>query len=231
MGDFEVERFSNEPFSVSSAFDETRIEPSVDSSDSAFQSREPSRMPRRALIIIDLQNDYFPGGKWTLIGIEAAADNVARLLAAARDAGDLVVHIRHEFRSAEAPFFVPGSAGAQIHPKARNIEGEHVVLKHEINSFRETDLKEILDRNGVQEVVICGAMSHMCVDAATRAANDLGYTCTVVHDACATRDLEFGGVTIPAAQVHASFMSALQFGYATNVATEELLAKDVGATG
>jgi nicotinamidase-related amidase len=180
-------------------------------------------MPKRALILIDLQNDYFPGGKWTLRGIESAADNAARVLDAARAAGDLVVHVRHEFPTPDAPFFAPGSDGARIHPKVRNLEGEPVLLKHHVNSFRETDLKTILDRHGVEEVVICGAMSHMCVDAGTRAAGDLGYKCVVVHDACATRDQEFEGAVVPAEQVHAAFMAALRSGYAKLVTTEEYL--------
>src|SRR5215470_15100230 len=181
-------------------------------------------MAKRALVLIDIQNDYFPGGKWALSGIESAANNAARVLAAARAAGDLVVHVRHEFKAADAPFFAPGSSGAQIHPTVRNREGEPVVLKHHVNSFRETDLKAILDRHGIDEVVICGAMSHMCVDAGARAASDLGYRCVVVHDACATRDQEFEGVVVPAAQVHAAFMAALKFGYATSVSAEEYLA-------
>lgn len=181
-------------------------------------------MAKRALVLIDIQNDYFPGGKWTLSGIESAADNAAKLLDAARTRRDLVVHVRHEFPSAGAPFFAPGSAGARIHAKVKNLDGEQVVLKHHVNSFRETDLKAILDRNGIEELVICGAMSHMCVDAGTRAASDLGYKCIVVHDACATRDQEFAGAVVPAAQVHAAFMAALQFGYAKLVSTEEYLA-------
>jgi nicotinamidase-related amidase len=185
-------------------------------------------MPKRALVLIDIQNDYFPGGRWTLCGIDAAADNAARVLAAARAAGDLVVHVRHEFPTADAPFFAPGSEGAKIHPKVKNLEGEPVVLKHHVNSFRETDLKALLDRHGVEEVVICGAMSHMCVDAGARAASDLGYRCVVVHDACATRDQEFEGVVVPAHQVHAAFMAALRFGYATSVSTEEYLGKMTG---
>jgi nicotinamidase-related amidase len=180
-------------------------------------------MPKRALIVIDVQNDYFPGGRWTLSGIDAAADNVARLLDAARAAGELVVHVRHEFPTADAAFFAPGSPGAEIHPKVKPLPGEPVILKHQINAFRETDLKAVLDKHGVTDVVICGAMSHMCVDAATRASNDHGYACTVVHDACASRDLEFNGVTIPAAQAHAAFMSALQFGYARSVSTRQHL--------
>lgn len=184
-------------------------------------------MTMRALIIIDLQNDYFPGGKWTLSGIEAAADNAARLLAAARAGGDLVVHIRHEFPTDAAPFFSPGSVGAQIHPMVRNRDDEHLVLKHHANAFRETDLKEVLDRNGVAEVVICGAMSHMCVDAATRAAADFGYKVTLVHDACASRDIDFNGVHVAAAQAHAAFMAALGFAYADLRSTDEYL----GSTG
>src|SRR5262245_19909315 len=180
-------------------------------------------MPRRALVLIDIQNDYFPGGKWPLSGIQAAADNAAKLRAAARTAGDLVVHVRHEFPTADAPFFAPGSEGAKIHPKVRSLEGEPVVLKHHVNSFRETDLQAILDRHGVEEVVVCGAMSHMCVDEGTRAAGDLGCKCVVVHDACATRDQEFEGAVVPAAQVHAAFMAALRFGYAKLVSTEEYL--------
>jgi nicotinamidase-related amidase len=182
-------------------------------------------MPKRALVLIDIQNDYFPGGKWTLSGIESAADNAARVLAAARATGDLIVHVRHEFPTADAPFFAPGSSGASIHPKVRNLEGESVVLKNHVNSFRETDLKALLDRNAVEEVVICGAMSHMCVDSGVRAASDFGFKCVVVHDACATRDQEFDGAVVPAAQVHAAFMAALRFGYARLVTTSEYLAE------
>jgi nicotinamidase-related amidase len=181
-------------------------------------------MPKRALVLIDVQNDYFAGGKWPLSGIESAADNAAKLIAAARATGDLVVHVRHEFPTADAPFFAPNSEGAKIHPKVAALDGEPVVLKNHVNSFRETDLKAVLDRHGVEEVVICGAMSHMCVDAGARAASDLGYKCVVVHDACATRDQEFQGMVIPAAEVHAAFMAALAFGYAKLVSTEEYLA-------
>lgn len=181
-------------------------------------------MAKRALVLIDIQNDYFPGGKWTLSGIDTAADNAARVLAAARKAGDLVVHVRHEFPTADAPFFAPATPGSQIHPKVQNLDGEPVILKHHVNSFRGTDLKSLLDGHGVEEVVICGAMSHMCVDAGTRAASDLGYKCVVVHDACATRDQEFAGAVVPAAQVHAAFMAALQFGYAKLVSADEYVA-------
>ncbi|MNQ51894.1 Streptothricin hydrolase [compost metagenome] len=135
-----------------------------------------------------------------------------------------MVHVRHEFNSDAAPFFTPGSEGAKLHPKVLNRPDEPVVLKHFVNSFRETELQSILDQQGIESLVIVGSMSHMCVDGITRAAADLGYTVTVIHDACATRDLEFNGLVVPAAQVHAAFMSALGFAYANVVSTETFLA-------
>jgi nicotinamidase-related amidase len=182
-------------------------------------------MAKQALILVDIQNDYFPQGKWPLVGADAAADNAVRLIEAFRDAGDSVVHIRHEFTSEDAPFFTPNSEGAKLHPKVLNRADEPVVLKHFVNSFRETELKSILDEQGIKELVVVGSMSHMCVDGITRAAADFGYTVTVIHDACATRDLEFNGVTVPAAQVHAAFMAALAFAYASVVSTNEYLTR------
>jgi nicotinamidase-related amidase len=181
-------------------------------------------MSRQALIVVDIQNDYFPSGKWPLVGIETAADNAARIIQAARNADELVVHVRHEFTSDNPPFFAPGSEGAKLHPKVINRPEEAVVLKHFVNAFRDTELKALLDQHDVDQLVIIGAMSHMCIDGITRAAADLGYTVTVVHDACASRDLEFNGVTVPAAHAHAAFMAALAFAYASVVSTEDYLA-------
>ncbi|HEN8798691.1 cysteine hydrolase [Pseudomonas sp. CM25] len=180
-------------------------------------------MSKQALIIIDIQNDYFPGGKWALEGADQAADNAARLLAAARQRGDLVVHVRHEFDSADAPFFAPESPGAAIHPKVQPLQDEPVVLKHKVNAFLGTNLKQTLDQHGVEALTIAGSMSHMCIDAATRAAADLGYEVTVAHDACATLPLEFNGKQVPAAQVHDSAMAALAFAYAKVVKTDDLM--------
>ncbi|MDH0305091.1 MULTISPECIES: cysteine hydrolase family protein [unclassified Pseudomonas] len=181
-------------------------------------------MSKHALIIIDIQNDYFPGGKWPLDGAEAAADNAARLLAAARQRGDLVVHVRHEFQDSDAPFFAPGSQGAQIHPKVEPATNEAVVLKHNVNSFRDTNLKGLLDQHGIEALTIAGSMSHMCIDSATRAAADLGYDVSVAHDACATLSLTFDGKQVAAAEVQAAAMAALAFAYAKVVSTEQLLA-------
>jgi nicotinamidase-related amidase len=180
-----------------------------------------------ALLLIDFQNDYFPtyaGAKNPLVGTEAAAEQGAKLLATFRQQGLPVVHVRHEFPTVEAPFFLPGSDGAQIHSSVAALEGEVVILKHQINSFRETDLQKVLDDAGIKKLVIVGAMTHMCVDAVTRAAADLGYECAVAHDACATLDVEFDGVMVPAAQVQAAFMAGLGFAYAKVASADELIA-------
>ncbi len=181
-------------------------------------------MSKRALLVVDLQNDYFPDGKFPLVNIGPALDNVVRVIADARARGDRIVHMRHEFPTADAPFFAPGSEGAQIHPRVEPAQGEPVIVKNRINAFLGTDLEQVFDADGIEDVTVVGAMSHMCIDAATRAASDLGYRTTVVHDACATRDLEFDGQVVPAAQVHKAYMSALAFAYAKVTTTEEYLA-------
>lgn len=182
-------------------------------------------MSQRAVIVVDIQNEYFPQGNFPLVGIEAATANAARAIAAARDRGELVVHIRHEMPDPDAPIFRPGTDGVEINAAVKPAEGEPVVLKHYPNSFRETPLQRILDENGVEEVVVVGAMSHNCVDSTVRAAADLGYRTTTLHDACATRDLEFEGATLPAAQVHAAQMAGLAFMYGEVIDTDTWLSR------
>lgn len=180
-------------------------------------------MSQRALIIIDIQNDYFPGGKWPLVGQTEAAEKAARILAAARAAGDAVIHIRHEINRPNAPFFEPGSDGAAIHSSVQPLPGETVIVKNFANSFRETGLKAILDEGHITDLTILGSMTQNCVESTVRAAADFGYTVTVIHDACATLDLSFNGETIPAAQVQAAYMAALGFAFGKVVAADAYL--------
>lgn len=179
-------------------------------------------MSDTALLIIDIQNDYFPGGKFPLVGIDAAAANAAALVAAARENGLVVVHVRHEEASADADFFGRGTPGADINPAVAPAPDEPVIVKHQVNAFLGTDLDQRLRGSGVTRLVVAGAMSHMCVDAGTRAALDLGYAVTVAHDAVATRDLAFAATTVPAAQVHATMMAALEGAGAGMAATADL---------
>ncbi|MBS7776896.1 cysteine hydrolase family protein [Acidovorax sp. CCYZU-2555] len=180
-------------------------------------------MSQRAIIVVDLQNEYLSTGKLPLVGLDAALSNAQRIIAAARAKEELLIHVRHEMKQANAPVFVPGSDGVQIIAAVAPLAGEPLVVKNYPNSFRDTPLKQMLDAQGVKEVVVIGAMSHMCIEATTRAAADFGFSATVVHDACATKDLEFDGTKVAAAQVHAASMAALAFSYATVTTTDAYL--------
>jgi len=178
---------------------------------------------KQGLVVVDLQNEYLATGKLPLSGIEAAVANARRVMDHARNTGIPVFHIRHESDNADAPIFVKGSKGAQIQPAVAPEDEEPVIVKKHINAFRDTDLKKQLDAFDVQDIVVVGAMSHMCIDAVVRAAADMGYPVTVLHDACATLDLKFNGVNVPAAQVHATMMAAFEFGYGTVKCVDDYL--------
>ncbi len=176
---------------------------------------------KTGLILVDIQNDYFPGGRMELVGISEAGHKAAELLAGFRANSWPTFHIQHLSARQGATFFLPDTEGAEIHDCIRPLSDERVIQKHYPNSFRETALLEELKNKQVERLVICGAMSHMCIDATTRAAFDFGFECLVIQDACATRNLEFGGKTIAAEQVHGSFMAALGAAYARVLTAEE----------
>ena len=182
-------------------------------------------MSKQALILVDIQNEYFPQGKLPLVGIDQAAANAAVVLMAARERGDTIIHIHHESPEVDAPLFTPGSDGVTINAVVKPLPGEAVITKNYPNSFRETPLKQMLDDDGVDTVTVVGAMSHMCIDTTVRAAVDFGYKTTTIHDACATLDLEFGEHKVPAAQAHNTIMSALAFMYGEVIDTQAYLAR------
>jgi nicotinamidase-related amidase len=178
---------------------------------------------KTALILVDIQNDYFAGGRMELEGMEAAGKKAGQLLTFFRDNRWPTFHIQHISNYEGATFFLPSTKGAEIHSAVKPRPDEPVVQKHYPNSFRETALLDALKNDGVENVVICGAMSHMCIDATTRAAADFGFSCTVVHDACATRNLDFGKKKILAQDVHGSFMAALGSAYAKVLSCKDLI--------
>lgn len=180
-------------------------------------------MSDAALVVIDIQNDYFPGGRMALVGAEAAGERAGAALAAFRARGLPVFHVRHLSVRPGATFFIPGTPGADIHPCVAPGAGEAVVEKNFPNSFRDTDLRAQLERVGARHLVVAGMMTHMCVDSSVRQAFDLGYRVTLLGDACATRDLSYGGTTLPAAQVHASFLAALDGLFAKVAPGDEVL--------
>jgi nicotinamidase-related amidase len=176
----------------------------------------------RALLIIDIQRDYFPGGAMPLVAPEAAAEAARQALDRFRSNGEPVIHMQHIWDAPDAPFFRKGTEGTDFHPLTAPADGETVIVKEEANSFLGTDLERRLRAGGIDELVVAGMMSSMCVDASVRAGADLGFGMTVVHDGCAAPDLEFGGRQVPGAAVHAAFMAALGSGYATLVSSDEV---------
>ena len=174
----------------------------------------------RGLLLIDIQNDYFSGGAMELVGMEQAADNARKLLDGFRQRGEPIFHVQHIATRPESGFFQPDTTGVEINERVQPLDQESLTQKNFPNAFRATSIDQTIRDSGVDELVVCGAMSHMCIDASTRAAFDMGYTCTVVEDACATRDLSFGDREVKAQDVHASFMAALGWVYATVAETQ-----------
>ena len=145
-----------------------------------------------ALLLIDIQNDYFPGGAWELSHADEAAAQARLALGRFREQHRPVFHVRHINTRPGAAFFLP-------------------------------DLHDALSRAGIRKLVVCGMMSHMCIDTSVRAARNHGYDITLLHDACATRDLSWNGKTIPAATVHEAFMAALHGAFADVRTTGDFL--------
>lgn len=177
-----------------------------------------------ALVLIDIQNDYFSGGAMELVGTEAAAQHAAQLLAAFRAKGQLVVHIQHIATRPGATFFLPGTAGADIHSSVQPAAGESVFTKHFPNALRDTPLLDFLRLHAIEQVVFAGNMTHLCIDTTVRAAADLGFACSLAQDACATKALAFNGVQVPAAQVHAAYLAGLNGSFAKVLPTADLIA-------
>jgi nicotinamidase-related amidase len=178
---------------------------------------------QEALLLIDIQNDYFPDGKMELVGMKEAATKASELLRAFRTAGKQIFYIKHLSTRSSATFFIPGTPGSDIHGIISPFPGETIIEKNYPNSFFRTELLSLLKESSVTDLVVCGAMSHMCIDTTVRAATELGFKCTVISDACATRNLKFDNEILPAKTVHAVFMASLDGMFATVMTTEEYL--------
>ncbi len=169
---------------------------------------------KTALLVIDIQEFYFVNGKSQLEYPEEASEQASKILKAFRDKNELVVHIRHA-----------SSKDSAIHANVKPENGERVITKHYVNSYRDTDLLHYLQQNDIRSVVICGMMTHVCVEAAARASADYGFNVTVISDACATRNVVYGSDTVLAKNVHNATLSTIQSFYGTTVTTEEFLKK------
>lgn len=178
----------------------------------------------QALLLIDIQNDYFPGGAMELVGSPVAGEQAGKLLQAFRQKARPVIHIQHISTRQGATFFLPDTVGVQIHESVAPNVGETVFQKSYPNSFRETPLLEHLHNHQITRLVIAGMMTQMCIDTTTRAAADLGFQCLLAHDACATKSLSFGGFIVSAENVQTASLAALNGLFAEVLAVEEICA-------
>lgn len=180
-------------------------------------------MKNKALLIIDIQNDYFDGGANPLMGSMEASENASRILEHFRNNNYSIVHIQHLSTRPGSTFFIPDTKGAEIHHNVLPMDGEKVIVKNYPNSFRETALLKYLSDHNIEELIVCGMMTHMCVDATVRAAKDYGFEITVIGDACATKNLSIHDKEVEADNVQNAFLSALDYFYATITTTEDYL--------
>ena len=176
-----------------------------------------------ALLLIDIQNDYFPNGRMPLEKSTEACQKAQEILQAYRSKQLPVIHIQHISTRPDAVHFLPCTKGVEFHPNVLPMKNETIVKKHYPNSFKDTGLLAQLTKQRINHVLIAGMMTHMCVDATTRAAYDLGFNCTILHDACATRNLEFNNMLIPAQTVQSAFLAAIQPLYATVTNVRDVL--------
>lgn len=180
---------------------------------------------RKGLLIIDVQNDYFPNGRCELFKTEKTLENIKKLLEYFRKNKFPIYYIKHISENEDATFFLPGTDGIEIHKEIKPLNNEKVVIKNYPNSFYNTDLKEILQKDLIDELIVCGMMTHMCIDTTVRAARDLGYKNILVSDACTTKDLEWNSIKIPAETVQNVYMASLNGEFAHVIKTEEYFKK------
>lgn len=174
----------------------------------------------QALLIVDVQKDYFPGGKHELVGATEALTKIQTVLEQFRIIQQPIIFVQHINTSTEATFFLPNTNGIEIHRAITPLVGDPVVVKHAPNSFFQTELLELLQSKNIDELVICGMMTHMCIDTTVRAAKDYGYTLTLLADACATRDLLWEETIIPAKVVQQVYLASLDEGFAEVIAAD-----------
>ncbi len=155
----------------------------------------------KALLVIDLQNDYFPGGKFPLWNTDVVLQNIERVIAKANAQGIPVIHIQHIANSTLgiAPFFNEGTAGADIHPRIlAAAPNAPVIVKQYADSFEQTTLAETLTKFDVTELLVCGMMTQNCVThtAISKAAEKYGVT--ILPDCCTTVDAMIHNIALHA---------------------------------
>jgi len=180
-------------------------------------------MAHPALVVIDIQNDYFAGGNMPLHEPQAAAERAAEVLDRFRQRSWPCFHPQHASLQPGATFMIPDTPGQEIAAILTPAENETVITKHFPSAFQNTTLHEQLQSLAIDQLVICGMMTHMCIDTSVRAAFERGYRIQLIGDATATRSLQYGGNTLSAESVQTAYLAGLSGVFATVLNTQEWL--------
>ena len=168
----------------------------------------PAGLKDSALIMVDCQNTY-RHGIMQLTNVEAAILEAQKLLNMARDLNIPIIHIQHD-AGVGSPYDVTAGIG-QISSEVAPKNGENVIAKNYPNAFIATPLEAQLKALGIENLVLAGFMTHMCINSTARGAFNLGFKPTVVASACATRSLiGANGKVIDAQTMHDSALATVR---------------------
>jgi nicotinamidase-related amidase len=180
--------------------------------------------PRTALIVVDVQRAF---DEWEAAGKRrnnpSAVARITELLAAFRESGTPIFHIRHESMRQDSAF-APGRTGGVVKDEAREMPGEPVVVKRVNSAFIGTDLEARLRAADIKTLVICGATTNHCVETTTRMAGNLGFDARLVRDATWTFDrVGPDGDAHSAEDIHAMTLANLNGEFARIVSASEAI--------
>lgn len=181
-------------------------------------------MQKRALIVIDVQNEYFDGA----LPIsdpppDLSLANVGRAMDAASAAGVPVIVVRHGSTDPESPIFQEGTHAWELHTEVERRSRDHLIEKTLPGSFTGTPLERILAAASVDTVAITGYMTHMCVDTTSRQAAHLGLAVEILNDATGTLALENSGGSATGEELHRATLVAQGQFFADVVSTDDWL--------
>lgn len=172
-----------------------------------------------ALLVIDVQNDYMPNGSYPLSNTGPVIEKINSLTKVFEEKGNMIIFIQH-FK--DEGFFIEGTWGAELVDGLYRPKKSQVLVKRYPNSFFQTDLQKILQAHKIENLIITGMMTHMCINSTTRQSAELGYQTTLISDATATRSLSFSGKKVSAEDVQLATLASLEV-FATIETVEEYL--------
>ncbi|KAI9358463.1 Isochorismatase-like protein [Pilaira anomala] len=189
-----------------------------------FWKSKLGRVREKALIVVDVQNDYFPDGKLPTWRPVETAEHIATLIKKFRDDGKEVIYVQHIIKDPEAfPFLVKGTHGAEINDIVKPLPTDKIVTKEENSSFVRTELKEYLLSKGITNLVVVGMMIHNCVNATVYSAVEEGFPSIVVDECVNTMDQPLYGEVVKAEDIKRAFLTGIQFGFSVVYKLDDIM--------